>query len=93
VMLGTMMTVFVRLHYSYKPGVNSGDVGYNDDSICKVILQICHHCAQHHLSSPPFSGVHDAQSFLCVVFVDHYFISALSSGHYIRIIWFSPIYG
>ena len=26
-MLGTMMTVFVRLHYSYKPGVNSGDVG------------------------------------------------------------------
>ena len=21
-MLGTMMTVFVRLHYSYKPGVN-----------------------------------------------------------------------
>ena len=21
-----MMTVFVRLHYSYKPGVNSGDV-------------------------------------------------------------------
>ena len=25
-MLGTMMTVFVRLHYSYKPGVNSGDV-------------------------------------------------------------------
>ena len=25
--LGTMMTVFVRLHYSYKPGVNSGDVG------------------------------------------------------------------
>ena len=22
-----MMTVFVRLHYSYKPGVNSGDVG------------------------------------------------------------------
>ena len=34
-MLGTMMTVFVRLHYSYKPGVNSGDVGHNDDSICK----------------------------------------------------------
>ena len=27
-MLGTMMTVFVRLHYSYKPGVNSGDVGH-----------------------------------------------------------------
>ena len=26
-MLGTMMTVFLRLHYSYKPGVNSGDVG------------------------------------------------------------------
>ena len=26
-MLGTMMTVFVRLHYSFKPGVNSGDVG------------------------------------------------------------------
>ena len=26
-MLGTMMTVFVRLYYSYKPGVNSGDVG------------------------------------------------------------------
>ena len=33
-MLGTMMTVFVRLHYSYKQGVNSGDVGHNDDSIC-----------------------------------------------------------
>ena len=31
-MLGTMMTVFVRLHYSYKPGVNSDDVGHNDDS-------------------------------------------------------------
>ena len=26
-MLGTMMTVFLRLHYSHKPGVNSGDVG------------------------------------------------------------------
>jgi hypothetical protein len=25
--VGTMMTVFVRLHYSYKPGMNSGDVG------------------------------------------------------------------
>ena len=36
-MLGTMMTVFVRLHYSYKPGVNSGDVGHND-SICKITL-------------------------------------------------------
>ena len=35
-MLGTMMTVFVRLHYSYKPRVNSGDVGHNDDSICKI---------------------------------------------------------
>ena len=39
-MLGTMTTVFVRLHYSYKPGVNSGDVGHNDDSICKIILLI-----------------------------------------------------
>ena len=37
-MLGTMMTVFVRLHYSYKPGVNSGDVGHNDDSICNIRL-------------------------------------------------------
>ena len=35
-MLGTMMTVFVRLHYSYKPMVNSGDVGNNDDNICKI---------------------------------------------------------
>ena len=35
-MLGTMMTVFVRLHYSYKPG----DVGHNDDSICKITLLI-----------------------------------------------------
>ena len=26
-MLDTMMTVFVRLHYSYKPGVNSSDIG------------------------------------------------------------------
>ena len=41
-MLGTMMTVFVRLHHSYKPGVNSGDVGYNDDSICKIALLITH---------------------------------------------------
>ena len=39
-MLGTMMTVFLRLHYSYKPGVNSGDVGQNDDSICKITLLI-----------------------------------------------------
>ena len=39
-MLGTMMTVFVRLHYSYKQGVNSGDVGHNDDSICKITLLI-----------------------------------------------------
>ena len=39
-MLDTMMTVFVRLHYSYKPGVNSGDVGHNDDSICKTTLLI-----------------------------------------------------
>ena len=39
-MLGTMMTVFVRLHYSYKPEVNSGDVGHNDDSICKITLLI-----------------------------------------------------
>ena len=39
-MLGTMTTVFVRLHYSYKPGVNSGDVGHNDDSICKITLLI-----------------------------------------------------
>ena len=40
-MLGTMMTVFVRLHYSYKPvGVSSGDVGHNDDSICKITLLI-----------------------------------------------------
>jgi hypothetical protein len=35
--LDTMMTVFVRLHYSYKPGVISGDVGHND-SICKITL-------------------------------------------------------
>ena len=42
-MLGTMMTVFVRLHYSYKHGIckmNSGDVGHNDDSICKITLLI-----------------------------------------------------
>ena len=39
-MLGTMMTVFVRLHYSYKPGVNSGNIGHNDDSICKITLFI-----------------------------------------------------
>ena len=39
-MLGTMMTVFVRLHYSYKPGVISSDVGHNDDSICKITLLI-----------------------------------------------------
>ena len=26
-MLGTVITVFVKLHYSYKPGVNSDDVG------------------------------------------------------------------
>jgi hypothetical protein len=48
-MLDTMMTVFVRLHYSYKPGVISGDIGHNDDSISlssppvymsDVILQI-----------------------------------------------------
>jgi hypothetical protein len=32
------MTVFVRLHYSYKPRVNSGDVGHNDNSICKMIF-------------------------------------------------------
>jgi hypothetical protein len=36
VMLDTMMTVFVRLHYSYKPGVSSGDVGHNDDSIVRL---------------------------------------------------------
>jgi hypothetical protein len=45
VMLGTM-TVFVRLHYSYKAEMNSGDVSHNDDSICKITF----HCAQHHLS-------------------------------------------
>ena len=39
-MLGTMMTVFVRLHFSYKAGVNSSDVGHNDDSICKTTLLI-----------------------------------------------------
>ena len=39
-MLGTVMTVFVRLHYSYKPEVNSGDVGQNGDSICKITLLI-----------------------------------------------------
>jgi hypothetical protein len=55
VKLGTMMTVFVRLHHSYKPVVNSGDVGHNDDSICKITLlsKYCHHCVQHHLSSLP----------------------------------------
>ena len=37
-MLGTMMTVFVTLDYSYKSEVNSGDVGHNDDSICKITL-------------------------------------------------------
>ena len=39
-MLGTMMTVFVRLHYSYKAEMNSGDVRHNDDSICKITLLI-----------------------------------------------------
>ena len=39
-MLDTMMTVFVRLHYSYKAEMNSGDVGHNDDSICKITLLI-----------------------------------------------------
>ena len=39
-MLGTMMTVFVRLHYSYKAEMNSGDVGHNDDSICNITLLI-----------------------------------------------------
>ena len=39
-MLGAMMTVFVRLHHSYKPGMNSGDVGHNDDSIYKITLLI-----------------------------------------------------
>ena len=34
-MLGTM-TVFVRLHYSYKPVVNSGDVVHTDDSILRL---------------------------------------------------------
>jgi hypothetical protein len=33
--MGTM-TVFVRLHYSYKPVVNSGDVGHTDDSILRL---------------------------------------------------------
>ena len=37
-MLDTMMTVFVRLHYSYKPGVISGDIGHNDDSISKITI-------------------------------------------------------
>ena len=40
-MLGTMMTVFVRLHYSYK--LRDGElvtVGHNDDSICKITLLI-----------------------------------------------------
>ena len=39
-MLGKMVTVFVRLHYSYKPGVHSGDVRHNDDSICKITLLV-----------------------------------------------------
>jgi hypothetical protein len=53
VMLGTMMTVFVRLHYSYKPGLNSGDVTHNDDSICKILSSLC-------LTSPEFiSGLYE----------------------------------
>ena len=39
-MLGTMMTLFVRLHYSYTAEMNSGDVRHNDDSICKITLLI-----------------------------------------------------
>jgi hypothetical protein len=38
--LGTIMTILVRLHYSYKPGVNSCDFGNNDDSICKITFLI-----------------------------------------------------
>ena len=35
-MLGTMMTVFVRLHYSYKPEMNSGDV----DTMMTVFVRL-----------------------------------------------------
>ena len=43
--------------------------------------------------TPGLAGFMMLNLYFCVVFVDHYFISALSSGHYIRIIWFSPIHG
>ena len=46
-MLGTMMTVFVSICkitllicWAQMTGVNSGDVGHNDDSICKITLLI-----------------------------------------------------
>jgi hypothetical protein len=60
-MLATMMTLFVRLHYSYKLVVNSGDNGPNDDSICKIKLLILQTlstlCPTSPESHPRFIGV------------------------------------
>jgi hypothetical protein len=66
-MLDTMMTVFARLHYSYKPGVNSGDVGHNDDSICKITLVILQILSSLSPTSPEFTPVYMSDVILQIL--------------------------